>query len=74
MLINLSNHPFKDWEIGHQKAAMVLFGRVEDIPFPDVNPKDRAWRAYRNKTSNYLKMCIGEEKSKKWFTINNISL
>ena len=55
-----------------KKTANVLYGHVEDIPFPDVNPKDRVWRAYRNKTSNYLKMCIGEEKSKKWFTINSI--
>ncbi len=39
MLINLSNHPFKDWEVGHQKTAQVLYGQVEDIPFPGVDPK-----------------------------------
>ncbi len=39
MLINLSNHPFIDWEMEHQKTAKVLYGHVEDIPFPDVDPK-----------------------------------
>ena len=38
MLINLSNHPFEKWDVGHKQAAFREFGIVEDFPFPEVDP------------------------------------
>lgn len=38
MLINLSNHPFEEWDEKHQQAAFKEFGIVEDFAFPDVDP------------------------------------
>lgn len=37
MLINLSNHPSKNWSIEQLNAAE-QFGEIVDIPFPAVSP------------------------------------
>jgi len=37
MLINLSNHPSTKWS-PEQFAATRIFGKVVDLPFPDVDP------------------------------------
>ena len=37
MLINLSNHPSAKWP-PEQSAAAQVFGKVVDLPFPDVDP------------------------------------
>ena len=37
LLINLSNHPACQWPAG-QAAAAQVYGRLIDLPFPDVNP------------------------------------
>jgi len=37
MLINLSNHPSTKWS-PEQLAAAQVFGKVVDLPFPDVDP------------------------------------
>jgi hypothetical protein len=43
MLINLSNHPSTFWK-EEQKKAAVLYGKVVDLPFPEVDPeKDEAY-------------------------------
>jgi hypothetical protein len=39
MLINLSNHPSANWSNNQIKAAEEQFGKIMDLPFPDVNPK-----------------------------------
>lgn len=39
MLINLSNHPFKEWDAFQKNTAISLYGEVIDIPFPDVPPE-----------------------------------
>lgn len=38
MLINLSNHPSALWEAAQLKAAHI-YGEVEDMPFPVVEPE-----------------------------------
>lgn len=37
ILINLSNHPFADWD-DSQKEASVVYGPCVDLPFPNVEP------------------------------------
>ena len=39
MLINLSNHPSKLWQPEQYNIAIELYGEIEDIPFPAINPK-----------------------------------
>lgn len=36
MLINLSNHPYADWDEKQRKAATV-YGEVVDMPFPVID-------------------------------------
>ena len=38
MLINLTNHPYEQWNEA-QKIAAEEYGRVEDMPFPQINPE-----------------------------------
>ena len=38
MLLNLSNHQYASWSKPQQEQAIVRFERVEDLPFPSVNP------------------------------------
>ena len=37
MLINLSNHPYSNWQVT-QKSVAVKYGECIDLPFPDVDP------------------------------------
>ena len=39
MLINLSNHPSANWSQEQKQAAIHIYGNVEDLPFPQVDPK-----------------------------------
>ncbi len=38
MLINLSNHPVKNWSKRQIAEAEKLYGKVIDLPFPQVDP------------------------------------
>jgi len=38
MLVNLSNHLSKNWPENQLVEAKKLFGRIEDIPFPNIDP------------------------------------
>lgn len=38
MLINLSNHPSNTWSVKQMNAANRKFGKVIDIPFPNISP------------------------------------
>jgi hypothetical protein len=38
VLLNLSNHPAARWEPEQRVAALALAPRVEDLPFPVVEP------------------------------------
>jgi hypothetical protein len=38
MLLNLSNHPFKEWDETQQKEAINRWGSVSDLAFPQINP------------------------------------
>lgn len=38
MLINLSNHPFDKWSESQKTTALSHFNRVEDLPFPHIDP------------------------------------
>ena len=39
MLLNLSNHPVKNWSENQKKEAEKLYGEIKDLPFPKINPK-----------------------------------
>lgn len=39
MLINLSNHPWNEWEEEQKQQALSEFGTVEDMMFPNVPPE-----------------------------------
>ena len=38
MLINLSNHPFKNWNKKQKSIALDQFSAVADIPFSEIDP------------------------------------
>jgi len=64
MLINLSNHPKKNWSAGQLSAAGKLYGDVVDIPFPSINPSgdDEYIDSF---TDEYLDICLSKVKSSK---------
>ena len=37
MLINLTNHPSKNWDISQLKEAELNYGEIVDMPFPYIN-------------------------------------
>lgn len=39
MLINLSNHPVSEWNEIQLSEAVNLYGEVQDMPFPNINPQ-----------------------------------
>jgi hypothetical protein len=39
MLINLSNHKSENWEKSQKEAAIIEFGEIVDIEFPQINPE-----------------------------------
>ena len=59
MLINLSNHPFKNWETAQKDAALKQFISVVDIPFPAVDPVMNTEAVVRLCTE-YLSKCLAE--------------
>lgn len=38
MLLNISNHPSDKWSSFQKEAANIAYGRVIDIPFPEIVP------------------------------------
>ena len=38
MLLNFTNHPYEIWNTAQRDAAHRQYGRVEDLPFPQVDP------------------------------------
>jgi hypothetical protein len=38
MLLNLSNHPSKNWSPEQTALAIRQFGTIEDLPFPHISP------------------------------------
>ncbi len=42
MLINLSNHPSAKWGEKQTTTAIEKYGKIQDIPFPQVNPEARS--------------------------------
>lgn len=39
MLLNLSNHPSNQWGKAQQKAALDQYDKIEDLPFPSIDPE-----------------------------------
>ena len=37
MLINLTNHPFAEWDEKQQKSAVEAYEKVIDLPFPAID-------------------------------------
>jgi hypothetical protein len=63
MLINLSNRPSNLWS-DRQLEAAAVYGNIEDIPFPDVDP-ERSEAYIRSLCSEYVQkvLCMkGKEK------------
>lgn len=54
MLINLSNHPSKNWSAKQIDAAKRKFGKVIDIPFPYISPYATTEQV-KNKAKSFLK-------------------
>jgi len=59
MLINLSNHPFEDWDKKQKEVALSKYGRVEDLPFPEVDPAADT-QTIAQLADHYLTSCIGK--------------
>ncbi len=38
MLLNLSNHPSSDWPATQLEFALKNWNKVEDLPFPNIDP------------------------------------
>lgn len=38
MLLNLSNHPSNTWSKQQKDAAILQFGGILDMPFPEIDP------------------------------------
>jgi len=38
MLINLTNHPLKNWSVKQSKIAVSEYSQIQDLSFPDINP------------------------------------
>jgi len=38
MLLNLSNHPTPTWPEAQRRAALERFGKLDDLPFPQISP------------------------------------
>jgi hypothetical protein len=38
MLINLSNHPYREWSEKQKETARKQYGTVQDMTFPMVDP------------------------------------
>jgi len=54
MLINLSNHPSNNWSRKQILAVYKKFGKVVDLPFPNISPKASS-NQVRKKAEAYLK-------------------
>lgn len=39
MLLNLTNHPSKNWNTTQSRAAVEQWGTIQDFPFPTVYPE-----------------------------------
>jgi len=39
VLVNLSNHPLKEWQKEQESQARRLYGTLRDLPFPLIDPQ-----------------------------------
>ncbi|MEZ4884817.1 MAG: hypothetical protein R3E32_08845 [Chitinophagales bacterium] len=39
MLLNLSNHPYPNWNKHQHQTAVQQYGEIQDIPFPNIPPE-----------------------------------
>lgn len=44
MLLNLSNHPSRNWDKKQTEAAILAYGKIVDIEFPQIDPE---WDTFR---------------------------
>jgi hypothetical protein len=56
MLINLSNHPYENWDIKQKQFARELFNQVIDLPFPEIDPLSNI-TAINNLAFEFLEKC-----------------
>lgn len=46
-LLNISNHPFEKWSEIQKQAAIEQFGKVVDMPFPNIPPEYSTAQIYK---------------------------
>ena len=56
MLLNLSNHPSNNWDTKQIQLAEKLFGKIVDLPFPEINPHSNENEIY-DLANEYTKKC-----------------
>lgn len=39
MLINISNQPSSTWQLRQRNSAIRTYGKIVDIPFPEIDPE-----------------------------------
>ena len=59
MLINLSNHPVKNWSEKQITAAKEEYGEIMDLPFPLINP-NASEDDIEKIAQKYFNICINE--------------
>lgn len=64
MFVNLSNHPSKLWSQQQIEAAIKIAGEIEDIPFPQIDPKASLGEVQEIADKFFAEILILKEKSK----------
>lgn len=63
MLINLSNHPFEQWSEKQKQTAILLYGKVTDMEFPQINPNADDYEVLKI-AENYLSEILHSNQNK----------
>lgn len=63
LFLNLSNHPYSEWQEEQRKAAEV-YGECQDMPFPSVNP-DATEKQINDLVEQYVKQITPYTKTNK---------
>lgn len=65
LLVNLSNHPYKDWSEDQKKAAE-KYGEVQDMAFPEIDPAmkiDKIKKEIAAAQIDEIKICVRNVES-----------
>lgn len=73
MLINFSNHPIEKWSIEQRETALMLYGEIVDLQFPQINPA-ATLEEVKNVVADFAARVITLFKNRKTDTSNVIHL